>query len=185
MNTSLLESQTFSLEETAKFLGMTIKDLVRESKSGYEICGKMIRGKLRFYPAQLYHYYDSCFYRSSLSYRKKLLYRGSPPTPPFSFGHVYFTEAPELNRVKIGFTTKNIIQRLRSSCSESPTQINLIGKVIGTHLYEKFLHNRFRHLNIKGGDWFLKSPELMTEINKILSESDRCFIPVLCGLKYL
>lgn len=74
-------------------------------------------------------------------------------------GFIYFVLAPDVNRIKIGFTQKNNPLRLRALKGQSPIDIKLLYVMEGTRLIESELHNNFRAYH-HHGEWFDYSDEI-------------------------
>lgn len=77
-------------------------------------------------------------------------------------GHVYFIQAEESQRIKIGFS-ENPIQRLASLSTSSSESLALLASFPATMADERELHKKFAHLRIRG-EWFSTSPEIMAYI---------------------
>ena len=84
-----------------------------------------------------------------------------------SIGFVYFIEEEERSRIKIGYSEKHPIQRLKSFQTGNSNKLNLMGYIEGTKEDEKNLHLEFSKERIRGEhEWFESSKIL---INKIIS----------------
>lgn len=66
---------------------------------------------------------------------------------------IYFAYAPELNRVKIGFTEGDAKQRVDNLQVGSPVDLLLIGAINGEREQEKELQNQFSALWVRG-EWY-------------------------------
>jgi hypothetical protein len=74
---------------------------------------------------------------------------------------VYFVQA-DGDMVKIGWTT-DLSKRLSSLRSSLPQQLELLRRIDGGKVTEKWLHKRFADRRV-GGEWFEFCPEMMTII---------------------
>lgn len=68
-------------------------------------------------------------------------------------GCVYFIEAPEVGRVKIGFTADHPGIRLAALSTASPVELESLGVVLGGKAKEASLHAKFSELRFRG-EWF-------------------------------
>lgn len=84
-------------------------------------------------------------------------------------GFVYFIHAPEINRVKIGFST-NLKERISALSMASPTELILMGSVHGTYADEAALHRRFSALR-HHREWFNGAATLISYIETVLAGS--------------
>ncbi len=78
-------------------------------------------------------------------------------------GYVYFIQEVETKNVKIGFTSGNPANRLKSLSSGNWRKLELIGVQIGNKQLEKQLHRRFHYLHLRG-EWFEWDPRLESYI---------------------
>ena len=94
---------------------------------------------------------------SEISYRRQ----ASPSLPV----EVYFItcEAPEFP-IKIGIAS-NVERRIRGLQNALPFTVVLLKSMPGSRLDEQHIHNRFKHLRIRG-EWFRRSQELFDFINE-------------------
>jgi hypothetical protein len=76
--------------------------------------------------------------------------------------YVYFLEAPEVNRIKIGCAgdPESRAAQISTAC---PVDVSLLGYIEGDFAREAELHQIFAHLR-KRGEWFEGSDELRHEI---------------------
>jgi len=90
-------------------------------------------------------------------------YRPASPDPPYQIAlpaepgddWIYFIHAPEVRRVKIGFST-DPESRLASLQVGSPVELRLIKLIRGNRNEEARLHFRFRDKRLDG-EWFDES----------------------------
>jgi hypothetical protein len=92
---------------------------------------------------------------------------GVIPRPPSQCFHfttpVYFIQAQESLRIKIGLATDPVV-RLYTLKLGSPEELILLGTVVGGgRTLERSLHKRFRASRLHG-EWFTATPELMSWI---------------------
>jgi DNA-binding XRE family transcriptional regulator len=80
---------------------------------------------------------------------------------------VYFVQCEGTGRIKIGRTTRPVIQRMRALQTSAPHALKLIGEFPeGHHGHtEGSLHRKFAHLRLRG-EWFKDDVELLTFIAK-------------------
>lgn len=78
------------------------------------------------------------------------------PAPEVTF--VYFVQATESRRIKIGFTAR-LGKRLLAISTYCPEPVQVIGIMHGTIQDELALHERFKSCRIRG-EWFAETPEL-------------------------
>lgn len=74
-------------------------------------------------------------------------------------GIVYYIACTETNRVKIGFTAGDPMDRLRALRTGAPTHIRLMAMHWGTQKEERKLHKKFDHLRLHG-EWFAMAEDL-------------------------
>jgi hypothetical protein len=84
--------------------------------------------------------------------RKKL-----PPVPPI--GYIYFIAAPEIGRVKIGWSLLNPDSRFAALDTASPVALEKWALMRGRQFIERELHARFAIHSVKG-EWFRLVPEV-------------------------
>ena len=79
---------------------------------------------------------------------------------------IYFirTDNPDVDRIKIGFTTQDLRSRLSQINAGSPVKLRVVATIDGDRNKETELHNMFKSLHIKG-EWFTAAPELIEFIN--------------------
>lgn len=75
-------------------------------------------------------------------------------------GTIYFVQAGDTKRIKIGFTQWTAEQRLRRLQVGSPEKLKLLAAVTGTVREERALHRQFASDNT-GGEWFVLSKEIV------------------------
>ncbi len=76
---------------------------------------------------------------------------------------VYFIRAGTDGPIKIGYSARDINERLSQLQTGNPEELCLIGLVSGTEDFEKRLHRRFRAHHIRG-EWFRPDPEILAFI---------------------
>ncbi len=84
-----------------------------------------------------------------------------PPSSSYEPGKlrvVYFIEAPELNRVKIGVAS-NPERRFMNLSVGSPVELRIAGVFFGSLYLEQYLHKKFAQFHVRG-EWFEFAPEL-------------------------
>jgi hypothetical protein len=77
-----------------------------------------------------------------------------------TYGWVYFIHAPEVGRIKIGYTDGQPLARLRDLNCGSPVALVGLGIVAGTYAGERELHERFAGLR-RRLEWFEAAPALL------------------------
>jgi len=90
---------------------------------------------------------------------------GAADNPIPNVPYIYFMEAPDIQRIKIG-TNHHIKRRIISIKASSPVPVTLIKAIEGGRTKEKDIHQRFKHLR-QHGEWFIRTPELMQAISEI------------------
>ena len=78
-------------------------------------------------------------------------------------GRVYFIESGDL--IKIGWS-RNVEKRLASLHGSSALPLKLLGHVLGTRVYERALHEKFRHLH-HHLEWFNRDETLLAAVDQI------------------
>lgn len=78
---------------------------------------------------------------------------------------IYFIGNKQENIVKIGYTQNSIQQRFNTIQANSPYKMEVFGIVEGMKNIEKYIHNKFNFLHIRG-EWFRISQELLQWIDK-------------------
>lgn len=96
-------------------------------------------------------------------------YNQSPEWP--ADGYVYFAVIgyPYISHVKVGFTTKDPVSRVRSLQTGCPFPIRLLGYVFGSVNREQELHRVFSEWRL-AGEWFEYSGYVAQVIECELSE---------------
>src|SRR5688572_19771645 len=74
---------------------------------------------------------------------------------------IYFIEAVGAGLVKIGFTERDVQDRLRELQTASPHRLKLVASISGDINDESALHKSFAHLR-QVGEWFRIDAELQT-----------------------
>lgn len=87
---------------------------------------------------------------------------------------IYFIQAEQAKKIKIGFTKKWIAKRMSSMRSESPDSLVFLSGIPGNQLEEKLLHKQFSHIH-SHGEWFYECLELVEFINSLLLKNEQCF----------
>jgi hypothetical protein len=80
-------------------------------------------------------------------------------------GFVYFIEAPEVGRIKIGWSLDNPDARFAHLDTASPVKLEKRALLRGSQRCERDLHRRFAAYSVKG-EWFEAAPELREYIRK-------------------
>ncbi len=83
---------------------------------------------------------------------------------------IYFIHAPELDRVKIGFTDGTAESRLKTLQTGSPVELVLLGSIEGDMAAENALHLRFASDHIRL-EWFQMSSDLQGFIEEVTGSS--------------
>lgn len=88
--------------------------------------------------------------------------------PAREFGYIYFLDAPDVNRIKIGtgVCPEDRLQAIRLMC---PVPTKLIGLMVGGRQEEARLHARYADLR-RHGEWFEGTPELRHAIQMMCLE---------------
>ena len=79
---------------------------------------------------------------------------------------VYFLQAEERGRIKIG-VTKNLEQRIRVLRAGSPVRLNIIGLVRGGRHMERMLHVAFAPLRCGRTEWFEPGESLLSYVREL------------------
>jgi T5orf172 domain len=83
-----------------------------------------------------------------------------------NLGIVYFVEAPEVRRIKVGYTKSGISQRVSALRTGSPAEIRVRGYIYGSVSVERDIHAKFRHARF-GREWFNETEDLAAFIREI------------------
>lgn len=81
---------------------------------------------------------------------------------------VYFAEAKDLCRVKIGFSV-NAASRLLAMSSGTPAPLILLGTIPGDCVVDSEMHERFKSKHIHG-EWFVLDDAMRSEIESLITE---------------
>lgn len=81
------------------------------------------------------------------------------------FDQVYFVQAAESGRIKIG-VSKNPARRLRNMQVDSPEKLDLLFYVKGSFALEKDLHERFSRLRLLG-EWFQPDASMLRFLREL------------------
>lgn len=73
-------------------------------------------------------------------------------------GFIYFIS--DTKAIKIGFSAKSPMGRLRDMQTGHPLPLILVGSIPGCAYEEFVIHNRFAHLRLKG-EWFVIEEDLL------------------------
>ena len=76
-----------------------------------------------------------------------------------SAGTIYLIEESGRGYVKIGFTQRNILERMRDLACATPHTLKLVGTIEGDPFDERDLHDRFA-TSRKVREWFTPTPEI-------------------------
>lgn len=85
---------------------------------------------------------------------------------------VYYIRASN-GAIKIGYTSKNVDQRLSALSTSSPLDLELVAQEYGTLSTEKQRHDQFKDNNIRN-EWFKPSDEL----NKLIKQINPLYVPI-------
>lgn len=116
---------------------------------------------------------DDKLYVRLLKWQERARGASKYPSPPDEQGHgepvgsIYFIQAGETGKVKIGFTQFKPEERLRRLQSGSSERLRLLYVISGTLKQEREIHRKFTSDNV-GGEWFTLSEEL----SKYMSPSE-------------
>jgi hypothetical protein len=84
---------------------------------------------------------------------------------------IYFVECGEF--VKIGFTTRDVSERISELECGNPASMKLIGTmVVHDESDDRRLHKRFAIFHHRG-EWFRKTPELLRAIEELLYSTEQ------------
>jgi len=72
---------------------------------------------------------------------------------------IYFIQSGNRGSIKIGYTDKNVSQRMSDLQCGSAEQLYLLGTIPGDISGEKDLHNKFKEHHVRG-EWFEPSQQL-------------------------
>lgn len=90
-------------------------------------------------------------------------------------GVVYFIQAVESGRIKIGYSSNSGKRRLAEMSTGSPEQLEVLGEVPGDVAFERELHRRLRHSRLHG-EWFELTPEVLEVLAEYeISVPDRAY----------
>ena len=84
----------------------------------------------------------------------------------YAAGTVYFLRAPYGDAVKIGFTTRDPVTRLREAQTYHSGPLTILAETPGTLLDEARLHRAFWPYRLHG-EWFSPAPRLMELIHAL------------------
>lgn len=94
---------------------------------------------------------------------------GEPYRPINSY--IYFVLAPEVNRIKIGFSVKPN-ERYKALKTSSPVKLILLGFINGTQQEEKMLHEKFSKYRFNL-EWFEYSDKIQKYVeNNVLLKAN-------------
>jgi hypothetical protein len=79
---------------------------------------------------------------------------------------IYFVEQQE-KYVKIGFTSGDVVSRVRYMQIGNPHKLNLIAAISGGTDVERRLHDRFSHHRVRG-EWFVLHKEIIEYIDTFI-----------------
>jgi len=97
-------------------------------------------------------------YRANQNSKRKLISKT---------GIIYFIFSKEVNRIKIGFTKEDDVEkRLRGIQGQCATFLTVIGTTLGTVADEYALHKKFRKYH-SHNEWFNMSDEIREYIQEI------------------
>jgi len=97
-------------------------------------------------------------YIQILRWEERVRGRSKWPAPPgveqgLQSGKIYFIQAVDSKKIKIGFSAWNVETRLNTLQTGSPEPLALLGAIDGTPADERALHRKFASLRISG-EWF-------------------------------
>lgn len=99
---------------------------------------------------------------------------------------IYFIEAIDLGRIKIGYTSRDASSRLEDLRTASPCRLRLLCTVDGDRARERELHDQF-HLDRRKGEWFAHSAALRRFISEqIIAQNARtkCVSPKVAAERF-
>lgn len=79
---------------------------------------------------------------------------------PLRANCVYFIEAVDLQRVKIGYTSDRAESRLSALQTGCPVRLRVLAQIKGDAESERLLHEQFSHLRLHG-EWFKLERDLL------------------------
>ncbi len=82
---------------------------------------------------------------------------------------IYFILAGELNRVKIGYSDKDVRGRLEKLQTSSPARLELLGTSPGSATEEDQIHKKFESKHI-GGEWYSYDEELREFVKNTITD---------------
>ncbi len=87
-------------------------------------------------------------------------------------GLIYFLHEPELGRVKIGWSGRDVTTRLRAFQVGNSQELKLLGVMVGTERDETALHRRFAAYRLpERREWFEATVEVMDMIQELIRVS--------------
>lgn len=82
-------------------------------------------------------------------------------------GFVYFVEAVDTGRIKIGWSKESPERRLRELSAACPFELRLLGAMVGCKVEEAHKHRLFECSRVPGKrEWFFDSPEIREFISR-------------------
>lgn len=78
---------------------------------------------------------------------------------------IYFIQSGNNGPIKIGHTTKNVEQRVRSLQTASPYPLKIIGLIEGDVTLEQIIHKKLSKFRLRG-EWFKCKPEVLKLIEE-------------------
>ncbi len=81
-------------------------------------------------------------------------------------GCVYFIKSEKTDEIKIGYTSGEVKNRLRSLQTGHPYKLKILATLSGTRDDERSLHEKFANSRLKG-EWFKSHPDLLDIISII------------------
>ncbi len=84
-------------------------------------------------------------------------------------GLIYFLHEPELGRLKIGWSGRDVTTRLRAFQVGNSQDLKLLGVLPGSERDEAALHRRFARFKLpERREWFEATDGMMAEVRTIL-----------------
>lgn len=80
---------------------------------------------------------------------------------------IYFIIAPDVNKIKIGVTSRSAIDRLNDLIPCSPITLRVLKTMKGNYVVEKSLHDRFKEYH-SHNEWFYYKGKLKSFINSLI-----------------